>query len=1251
MDIPGSKGRIEYNQPDAGEKLKLIMETTENGIWDWNLVESSIFIDSRFYIMTGYSPGEFSQSILEWERRIHPDDLDKVKASIKQILEKEKETLKEEYRFIRKDGSYIWLQTRGKIIEWNRDLTPVRLVTIHKDITERKTIQMDLFRREENFHSFFNTISNIVIIYSPEGKILYANNTSSKLLEYSIDEFHNMEITDLYPWNLRSEAQFLIGETIKGNRTSFSLPMVHASGSQIQVETKIYKGYWDEKESIYHISRDISEEKRLLNEMVRIKSAVESSGDAVLITDPEGKYLFHNGTMERIFKYSFSEIQTLNPAALYENPKSGAQIYSELIKHGKYASEIDMRTRGGVSLSVHLRANAIYDDKGKVSAFGYTFTDISELKESGLLLKESEERLNLALNSSNRGVWDWNSSDEIFFISPHCYTIAGYPPNGFPNTKEEILKRTHPSDKPIVLDIWKKLKAGDANIIEAIFRFRKKNDSFMWVQLTGKIVESLDKNISRRLVGTFSDLTADKNRSERMTLLNTLQNRLLKPGDIAEKLKEITEMIIPAIDAHFARIWLLKDKDLCRKGCHEFDTVNYHDRCQTAEKCLHLIASSGKYDRLDGTHRRVPVSSTIIGRIFSGEFDNFLTNEITVDPRIQEHQWAAEEKLKSFAGFRLTDPQGNKIGVLALFSKNEIQNEVYDYLESLAALTSQIIQNAWNITALDESKNKALKLAAAADLARRETMEMNEQLSTIRMAVNSSSDGIAISTVEGEFFYINKTFTELFGFNITKLAETPQRLLFETEETFEKILNYTGSGIGWYGQVEMLSRKGRAVPVFLRAVPFKDKNGLTIGLVWNFTDISEQKESEGKIRQYTKMIEDDLAEKMAMLKKARHLQKNFIQTTLPLLTEFSIHAFFLPCENLGGDFFHIIKGIHENKLVIIIGDCTDHGIKSSMDASLLSSLVNQNLDILYTENKTDVFMNRISNEYSKVADEDQFPTMFVAIIDINSRRMYYSNANSQLPSLKRNGKITSLERVGGIHIGYFENPDYERAHFDFQTGDCLLFYSDALIEIEKDDHSRLGTERVNKILSIEADSPEEYFNSIIEKIEQENGSLPLEDDMTLLQIDFMEKTESEYKFHNLEGWKKRKEKIKEKMRSLDFSIEESEQTTIALDEMCINAFIHGNSEDETKNFYLNTSLNYSFAEFTITDEGEGFNPNTVPDPSTCIEEIMARGIEEEFTHGRGIWITKCLMDSIEYNKAGNSVMLLKKKKTPKVRFQ
>jgi serine/threonine-protein kinase RsbW len=92
---------------------------------------------------------------------------------------------------------------------------------------------------------------------------------------------------------------------------------------------------------------------------------------------------------------------------------------------------------------------------------------------------------------------------------------------------------------------------------------------------------------------------------------------------------------------------------------------------------------------------------------------------------------------------------------------------------------------------------------------------------------------------------------------------------------------------------------------------------------------------------------------------------------------------------------------------------------------------------------------------------------------------------------------------------------------------------------------------------------------------------------------------------------------------------------MALHEALANAVIHGNGENSSKRVYV-TCRCYMDGEVAITvrDEGKGFDSSTVPDP-TFLENLL-------FTHGRGIYLMKTLMDEVSFAEGGAVVMMRKK---------
>jgi diguanylate cyclase (GGDEF)-like protein/PAS domain S-box-containing protein len=213
------------------------------------------------------------------------------------------------------------------------------------------------------------------------------------------------------------------------------------------------------------------------------------------------------------------------------------------------------------------------------------------------------------------------------------------------------------------------------------------------------------------LCGYARDTTERRRVGKWIEGLNHLMENLLDPGSSDEKLKRITDGVIEIFDADFCRIWITTPGDLCDSGCTHAQVLDGPHACHYRDRCLHLVASSGRYTHIDGeVHRRVPFGAYKIGRVASGDEPKFITTSVTEDPRIHDREWAEKLGLISFAGYRLLSGAGTPIGVLALFSKHIISSDEDRLLESLANTTAQVIQvtKAEDALVASEERHRAL---------------------------------------------------------------------------------------------------------------------------------------------------------------------------------------------------------------------------------------------------------------------------------------------------------------------------------------------------------------------------------------------------------------------------------------------------------------------------------------------------------------------------------------------------------------
>jgi diguanylate cyclase (GGDEF)-like protein/PAS domain S-box-containing protein len=128
----------------ASEKRwQLALRGSNDGLWDWNAVTNEVYFSARWKQILGYSDQEISNSTEEWDERVHPDDLARVKGELEAHLNRKTPYYVSEYRMRCRDGSYRWVLARGQAV-WDEQGKPLRMAGSHTDITDRKMAEEQL---------------------------------------------------------------------------------------------------------------------------------------------------------------------------------------------------------------------------------------------------------------------------------------------------------------------------------------------------------------------------------------------------------------------------------------------------------------------------------------------------------------------------------------------------------------------------------------------------------------------------------------------------------------------------------------------------------------------------------------------------------------------------------------------------------------------------------------------------------------------------------------------------------------------------------------------------------------------------------------------------------------------------------------------------------------------------------------------------------------------------------------------------
>lgn len=134
---------VANKNPDKEASWIYAMEGNLDGVWDWNAYTNEVYFSTRWKAMLGFADDEISNSLEEWDKRLHPDDREAVYQDLNDHLEGRSPFYHNEHRLLCKDGSYLWILDRGKIFSWTEDGKPLRIVGTHTDIHIRKCAEIE----------------------------------------------------------------------------------------------------------------------------------------------------------------------------------------------------------------------------------------------------------------------------------------------------------------------------------------------------------------------------------------------------------------------------------------------------------------------------------------------------------------------------------------------------------------------------------------------------------------------------------------------------------------------------------------------------------------------------------------------------------------------------------------------------------------------------------------------------------------------------------------------------------------------------------------------------------------------------------------------------------------------------------------------------------------------------------------------------------------------------------------------------
>lgn len=424
----------EQKLKESNERFNLVSKATNDMVWDWNIQTAEVYRNREGWrkILGECETGTQNGTIHDWDKRIHPEDAEKVKLAIREIQEAKKDFFEVECRIQRYNGTYAYIHDRGYIIRDEEGIA-VRILGATQDITERKEAELQVAKSELRFKSLVQNSSDLISIIDDNAYYIYSSPAVKKILGYEPEYMVGKNAFSF----IHPEDVIKIKEHFDHRHTISYLELTpyrykNAQGEWRWLESKITDMRDNQEvQGFVFNSRDVTERKIAEEEIEKLSIIAKETVNAVIITDPEERILWVNEAFTRITEFEPAEVIGKRPGDFLQGDETNQAVVRfmrQKIKNVEpFECDVLNYTKSGGKYWLRIQCQPQYDAAGKLKYFFAIETDVTKEKEAEQILKASEERYRYLFDNNPSGIIIWDLEDlRILEVNESCQKMYGY---------------------------------------------------------------------------------------------------------------------------------------------------------------------------------------------------------------------------------------------------------------------------------------------------------------------------------------------------------------------------------------------------------------------------------------------------------------------------------------------------------------------------------------------------------------------------------------------------------------------------------------------------------------------------------------------------------------------------------------------------------------------------------------------------------------------------------------------------------